>query len=86
MDNNYATKSECKFEHLEDKISSKLDMQNQIIMNKLDSINSDIEKSIKLALYEKEEQDRKDRKETNQYIIGTIVIGIAGILVSIVFG
>lgn len=83
-------KVSSEFKHLEDNVSSKLGMQNQIIMNKLDNITSDIENSIKLALYEKEERDRereekelKERRDTRRYIVGTMIIGGTGVIVGI---
>ena len=67
-----------------DNLSNKIDGNFNNISQKLDHLEKDNPNQIKIILYEKEEQHRKDKTETNRFLVGTIILGVISIGISIV--
>lgn len=85
---NYVTKEEFnatinnlshQIELNQEKTKSNFDLLSQ----KLDSIATSIPDKIQISLDAKEKEDRKEAIETRRYIFGTIILGIAGIIISL---
>lgn len=85
---NYVTKEEFnaaindlahQMELNQEKTKSNFDLLSQ----KLDSIATSIPDKIQISLDAKEKEDRKEAIETRRYIFGTIILGIAGIIISL---
>lgn len=53
------------------------------VNNKIDSISETIPDKLQIALNEQSKEDRKDAVETRRYIIGTIVIGLLSLAISL---
>lgn len=67
-----------------DSVLEKIDSSNALIIEKINNVEKNLPNQIKLALNEKETSDRQERKETNRFLIGTIVIGGLSLITSIV--
>ena len=85
---NYVTKEEFnaainnlshQIELNQEKTKSNFDLLSQ----KLDSIATSIPDKIQISLDAKEKEDRKAAIETRRYIVGTIILSVIGIVVSL---
>lgn len=85
---NYVTKEEFnatindlahQMELNQEKTKSNFDLLSQ----KLDSIATSIPDKIQISLDTKEKEDRKTAIETRRYIVGTIILSVVGIVVSL---
>lgn len=68
-----------KIEINQEKTNYSLDLLSQ----KLDSIATSIPDKIQISLDAKEKEGRKETIETRRYIIGTIILSVVGIMVSL---
>ncbi len=53
------------------------------VQNKMDSISETIPDKLQIALNEQSKEDRRDVIETRRYIIGTIIIGLLSVAISL---
>ncbi|EOI55615.1 hypothetical protein [Enterococcus gilvus] len=85
---NYVTKEE--FNEVIKDLTHQIEL-NQVTLlskfesvnNKIDSISETIPDKLQIALNEQSKEDRKDAVETRRYIIGTIVIGLLSLAISL---
>lgn len=87
---NYVTKEEFnsaikdlshQIELNQEKILSKFDNMS----DKVDFISQSVPDKIQLALNEKEKEQLKEARETKRYVIGTLILGIVSIVISLFF-
>lgn len=55
----------------------------EVVQTKIDSVSETIPDKLKIALYEKSIEDRKETVETRRYVLGTLIIGLLGIVISL---
>lgn len=83
-ENNYITKE--RLAEFEEKLELKMELSVKPLESKIENISYQINdlptKFENMLLKEREYQNEK-RKETNRFIVGTIGIGIVGIIVSV---
>lgn len=93
MNEDYVTKAELdmhskmidvKLDSIKEGTYTRMDSLSNEIKYMGSNLNENMEKTIKLAMYENEKSEREERKETKRYIVGTLIVGGLGILVSIV--
>lgn len=69
-----------QMELYQEKTLSNFDLLSQ----KLDNISASIPDKVEISLNAKKEEERKSVIETRRYILGTIVLGIISILISLI--
>lgn len=62
-----------------EKTGAKIDL----LSHKFDGIERNITDKTEILLNEKEKEARKEATETRRYVFGTLIIGVAGILISL---
>jgi hypothetical protein len=89
LNHEYATKQElqilqAKIEGKIDTLGVKIDSKFENVDSSISDLKSSIPDKISLAIHDQFEKRDHDRKETNHFIIGTLVIGGLSLVVSIV--
>jgi hypothetical protein len=82
----YVTHEELN--HVFDKLVSKIELSEAHTETKLGELSGKIDRipdKISLALNEREKEQRKEHKETQRFLWGTIILGIASIIISVFF-
>lgn len=86
---NYVTKEEFNIAinnltHQMKLNQEKINSNFSLISQKIESTTTAIPDKIQISLDAKEKEDRKDATETRRYIVGTIIMSVIGIIVSLI--
>lgn len=81
---NLEKQTDLKLSNLE----AKIEAGNDLLSQKLDTMEKNIPDQLKILLLEKDVRDKQTATETRRYLVGTVLIGVIGIGISLwsIFG
>ena len=85
----YLTQKEEKQTDLKlSNLEAKIEAGNDLLSQKLDTMEKNIPDQLKILLLEKDVRDKQTATETRRYLVGTVLIGVIGIGISLwsIFG
>ena len=80
----YLTQKEEKQTDLKlSNLEAKIEAGNDLLSQKLDTMEKNIPDQLKILLLEKDVRDKQTATETRRYLVGTVLIGVIGIGISL---